>query len=606
MDRRPAIKPEPDLRQDDTGRDDSFDSATDGDGYGRLDTGVTGLTGSSIDTLYDLGPAAGGAGRRRGGRRARRAGTQRGAPGGPGGGAGRRRPRRGDPGRPFLAVRAGRGAGRLHGRGDARRRPARTGDLAAAAAAGRAEAADPRAGTPTSTHTVDRDRHRRHAVPGRLGDRAADRPPPRRAPAGAPAGRGAPGAARPADRGRRRRRAGRRDRRRPGRELDADRDRPGPRRARPGPAAPRVAAGARPTCGRRSRTGRRCASAPWRSPTSWPPPVPRTTGHRCRRRTSPTRWSCCAGSPTTTSPSSATASTGWSTATDGERRWRRCSAPGWASCAATQPEPRPLSSMTPEAHAKVLEKRLLIITKANSRATVHRSAYLDYIGFKIFNDAGEVVGERRFLGLFSTPAYRTSVRELPVVRRKVAEVLDRSGLQPAQPLRQGPAADPGDLPARRAVPDQDRRPVPRGHRRAADGRPPAAAGVPAPGRVRPVHLLPDLPAPGPVHHPEPAAHAGDPAAGAERRRGRLHHPGHRVDAGPGALHRAHRPDRPARRRSTPTCSPRSWPTPPGSGTTTTGWCWSASSATSRPSTCSPGTPTRSRRATRTGTRRTRR
>jgi glutamate dehydrogenase len=92
------------------------------------------------------------------------------------------------------------------------------------------------------------------------------------------------------------------------------------------------------------------------------------------------------------------------------------------------PEVRALSSMTPEAHAKVLEKRLLIITKANSRATVHRSAYLDYIGFKIFNEAGDVIGERRFLGLFSTAAYRTSVQELPVVRRKVAEVLDRSGL----------------------------------------------------------------------------------------------------------------------------------------------------------------------------------
>ncbi|MEO3776956.1 NAD-glutamate dehydrogenase [Micromonospora sp. B11E3] len=92
------------------------------------------------------------------------------------------------------------------------------------------------------------------------------------------------------------------------------------------------------------------------------------------------------------------------------------------------PEARSLASMTPEALEKVMEKRLLVITKANSRATVHRSAYLDYIGFKVFDDAGEVVGERRFLGLFSTAAYRTSVRELPVVRRKVAEVLDRSGL----------------------------------------------------------------------------------------------------------------------------------------------------------------------------------
>jgi len=92
--------------------------------------------------------------------------------------------------------------------------------------------------------------------------------------------------------------------------------------------------------------------------------------------------------------------------------------------------PRALSSMTPEAYRRALEKRLLVITKANSRATVHRSAYLDYIGVKVFDDHGEVIGERRFLGLFSSSAYRTSVRELPVVRRKVMEVLDRSGLSP--------------------------------------------------------------------------------------------------------------------------------------------------------------------------------
>jgi glutamate dehydrogenase len=91
---------------------------------------------------------------------------------------------------------------------------------------------------------------------------------------------------------------------------------------------------------------------------------------------------------------------------------------------------RMLSSMTPEAYDKALEKRLLIITKANSRATVHRSAYLDYLGFKTFDSDGNVIGERRFLGLFSSAAYRTSVRDLPVVKRKVASVIDRSGLSP--------------------------------------------------------------------------------------------------------------------------------------------------------------------------------
>jgi glutamate dehydrogenase len=90
--------------------------------------------------------------------------------------------------------------------------------------------------------------------------------------------------------------------------------------------------------------------------------------------------------------------------------------------------PRKLSTMSPEAYQRILEKRLLIITKANSRSTVHRSAYLDYIGFKMFDASGNVIGERRFLGLFSSSAYLTSVRHLPVIKRKVAEVVARSGL----------------------------------------------------------------------------------------------------------------------------------------------------------------------------------
>ncbi len=95
-----------------------------------------------------------------------------------------------------------------------------------------------------------------------------------------------------------------------------------------------------------------------------------------------------------------------------------------------QPNPRPLSTMSPEAQAKIFEKRLLVITKANARSTVHRSSYLDYIGIKTFDANGNVTGERRFLGLLASTAYLHSVRELPVVRRKVNAVLDRSGLSP--------------------------------------------------------------------------------------------------------------------------------------------------------------------------------
>ncbi|MFF4882342.1 NAD-glutamate dehydrogenase [Streptomyces nigra] len=83
-----------------------------------------------------------------------------------------------------------------------------------------------------------------------------------------------------------------------------------------------------------------------------------------------------------------------------------------------------------DARAKAREHKLLILTKANSRSTVHRPSYLDYVGVKKFDENGEVVGERRFLGLFSSAAYTESVRRVPVIRRKVDEVLSGAGFSP--------------------------------------------------------------------------------------------------------------------------------------------------------------------------------
>ena len=80
--------------------------------------------------------------------------------------------------------------------------------------------------------------------------------------------------------------------------------------------------------------------------------------------------------------------------------------------------------------AKAREKSLLVLAKANSRATVHRPAYLDYVGVKVFGADGEVVGERRFLGLFSSAAYTESVLRVPLLRVKVADVLEATGLDP--------------------------------------------------------------------------------------------------------------------------------------------------------------------------------
>ncbi|MGQ0430416.1 MAG: NAD-glutamate dehydrogenase [Gammaproteobacteria bacterium] len=72
----------------------------------------------------------------------------------------------------------------------------------------------------------------------------------------------------------------------------------------------------------------------------------------------------------------------------------------------------------------------LIITKANSVATVHRATYLDYVGFKTFDAKGAVTGERRFIGLWTSSAYSKSPREIPVLRHKVQRVIDHFGLPP--------------------------------------------------------------------------------------------------------------------------------------------------------------------------------
>ncbi len=87
--------------------------------------------------------------------------------------------------------------------------------------------------------------------------------------------------------------------------------------------------------------------------------------------------------------------------------------------------------LPPEVRAKAREPKLLVLTEANSRSTVHRPAYLDYIGVKSFDAEGRVIGERRFLGLFTSSAYAESVLRVPVLRRKVREVLDASGFEPA-------------------------------------------------------------------------------------------------------------------------------------------------------------------------------
>ena len=63
-------------------------------------------------------------------------------------------------------------------------------------------------------------------------------------------------------------------------------------------------------------------------------------------------------------------------------------------------------------------------------ASVHRATYLDYVGVKSFGARGEVSGEHRFLGLWTSTAYQLSPREIPVLRKKVERVIGHFALDP--------------------------------------------------------------------------------------------------------------------------------------------------------------------------------
>jgi len=87
--------------------------------------------------------------------------------------------------------------------------------------------------------------------------------------------------------------------------------------------------------------------------------------------------------------------------------------------------------LTREMHRFTRSNDLLIITKANSRSTVHRHSYLDYFGIKTFDKDGNPAGEKRFIGLFTSVAYSENPRNIPLLRLKVNRVVEESGLDPS-------------------------------------------------------------------------------------------------------------------------------------------------------------------------------
>ncbi|QTJ64948.1 NAD-glutamate dehydrogenase [Rhodococcus sp. ZPP] len=79
--------------------------------------------------------------------------------------------------------------------------------------------------------------------------------------------------------------------------------------------------------------------------------------------------------------------------------------------------------------AEIPDRPLLVLTQGSFPATVHRSVYPFYVGVSILDSNGTIVGEHRFLGVFTVTALHENVLDIPVIARRVRAVIDRAGFQ---------------------------------------------------------------------------------------------------------------------------------------------------------------------------------
>ncbi|MDX1677564.1 NAD-glutamate dehydrogenase [Arsukibacterium sp.] len=85
-----------------------------------------------------------------------------------------------------------------------------------------------------------------------------------------------------------------------------------------------------------------------------------------------------------------------------------------------------LSELPDAGRKQALSPSLLVLTKTNNKSRVHRPAYIDYVGVKQFDKDGKVVGEHRFIGLYSSSLYNNSAADIPLLKTKLARVMAMS------------------------------------------------------------------------------------------------------------------------------------------------------------------------------------
>jgi glutamate dehydrogenase len=91
-------------------------------------------------------------------------------------------------------------------------------------------------------------------------------------------------------------------------------------------------------------------------------------------------------------------------------------------------KPVPLSELPPGVRERATSGDLLLVAKTNAISPVHRHDRMDYVGVRRVSRTGDIVGELRLLGLFTSKAFAERASETPLLHRKLRQALDAEDL----------------------------------------------------------------------------------------------------------------------------------------------------------------------------------
>lgn len=89
--------------------------------------------------------------------------------------------------------------------------------------------------------------------------------------------------------------------------------------------------------------------------------------------------------------------------------------------------PEVLNSSFEEVGDSVANPYVIEILKSRYRSKIHRNTSAERIRIQKISKEGKVVGEFRFVGLFTSSTYHNSINTIPLIRGKIAKVIANSG-----------------------------------------------------------------------------------------------------------------------------------------------------------------------------------